>query len=357
MNPSMQSDDARFLELLERWLSGDYTRKDERDMYALVAKDDFRREAWEGFVALPEGNHEATLEKLRQRLSPPTRHRRLPPGFWMAAAAALVLLFGALYFFPGQKMEEAALVARNAEEAPVQTMPSSGDEITADDDAGAPDPALSQRKAVPLSGPAPAEKVFADDLAMDEVTAAADKEAPSGGVGVPAAAPPATSATRTPELTGFPADSEKPGTYSGIPVVGGPESVSNAQIPAPGRAKSADIRTDSLQEIQRESAKKSSRAEQKAEPSALRAAPEGGWDSFHAYIRQNARLTPDARNHNATGTVRLRFRVDKNGKAEKIKIENSLGYGCDEEAERLVKTFKWAPPGAKDILVDIPFVR
>jgi TonB family protein len=100
------------------------------------------------------------------------------------------------------------------------------------------------------------------------------------------------------------------------------------------------------------SAKKAPQRKRSAAP----AMPQGGWDVFNDYLRRNARLTNAARNNNVSGTVSLQFDVTPEGKAVNIKVLKSLGYGCDEAAEELVRNFNWEP-GASPITVDIPFVR
>lgn len=101
MNNRPQEDDARFLALLQRWASGAFTREDEETIRSLTDDDAFRREAWEGFWALPAEAHQAALERLQQRLAPAVPERRAPVPLWRkgAAAAVLLLLAGALYWW------------------------------------------------------------------------------------------------------------------------------------------------------------------------------------------------------------------------------------------------------------------
>lgn len=99
MNMPLRDDDALFASLLERWASGAFTRADEAALQRLIGDDAFRREAWEGFTALPAEAHAEALGRLKQRLTPAPRRRR--PGlmrYWLAAAAVF-LLAGALYWW------------------------------------------------------------------------------------------------------------------------------------------------------------------------------------------------------------------------------------------------------------------
>lgn len=45
--------------------------------------------------------------------------------------------------------------------------------------------------------------------------------------------------------------------------------------------------------------------------------------------------------HGIGGTVSLTFDVDYKGKLSNIKIKHGLGYGCEEEAIRLIKLMKY----------------
>ncbi|MEQ1746411.1 MAG: TonB family protein, partial [Saprospiraceae bacterium] len=90
---------------------------------------------------------------------------------------------------------------------------------------------------------------------------------------------------------------------------------------------------------------------------ALSATPSGGWAAFQAYLRDNARLTTAARNNNITGNVRLSFSIGTDGKPANVRVLQSLGHGCDEEAERLVRRFDWTPAGTVGVEVEVPFRR
>lgn len=99
MNTPPRDDDALFATLLERWISGTFTRADEATLQRLIGDDAFRREAWEGFTALPAEAHAEALGRLKQRLIPAPRRRRLGLTRYWIAAAAVLLLAGALYWW------------------------------------------------------------------------------------------------------------------------------------------------------------------------------------------------------------------------------------------------------------------
>jgi len=51
----------------------------------------------------------------------------------------------------------------------------------------------------------------------------------------------------------------------------------------------------------------------------------------------------EAKNNNISGTVVMIGLLDKDGKVKDIEILKGIGYGCDEEAIRLVKMFRFQP--------------
>lgn len=75
-------------------------------------------------------------------------------------------------------------------------------------------------------------------------------------------------------------------------------------------------------------------------------APEyvGGGPAFGFFIEKNMIYPPLAKQNNIQGKVYVTFVVDKKGVVKDPKVSRSLGYGCDEEAIRLVKKMpKWKP--------------
>ncbi|MCX6234594.1 MAG: TonB family protein [Bacteroidetes bacterium] len=67
--------------------------------------------------------------------------------------------------------------------------------------------------------------------------------------------------------------------------------------------------------------------------------------TFDEYIRQNMVYPWPAREQGIEGTVTVLFIVEKDGSVTNIEVTGSLGYGCDEEAIRLIKmtSGSWEP--------------
>ena len=76
-----------------------------------------------------------------------------------------------------------------------------------------------------------------------------------------------------------------------------------------------------------------------ATPDVTPVAPRPSIDStaYRQYIKDNLRYPATAKAAGATGAVTLRFSFDENGKPFNFLLLKSMGYGCDEEAIRLIR--------------------
>ncbi len=71
----------------------------------------------------------------------------------------------------------------------------------------------------------------------------------------------------------------------------------------------------------------------------------GGDNELHKYIVENTKYPKNAKQYCISGKVYVKFIVDSLGNLNTVEALNSLGYGCDEEAVRVIKstTGKWKP--------------
>lgn len=362
-------EDKRFLELLRGWLSGDFARGDEQELRALTRADDFRREAAEGFMAQPEGDHEARLAALRQRLRERTGLGEpaltATRGNWaprlMAAAAVLALLLAALWFIPSLQDKEAASpgpIART-EPAPAGNAAPSNEGATLRD-AG---PTVYKSPTVqPQSGSRWTEQKFEDKKTDSDAQLADEAPASSG-------APGSFSLSKTQEPEAVSTETEKMAEVATAPVAvsppppAGPQDARKENVPldlrqadragkakaAPAKPSAKQYHTDTMPDMGQ--VRRAIR-EQSSLPA--QSAPAEGWEE---YLRDNARLTPAAKNHNISGSVRLQFHLDPNNEPQQILVIRSLGYGCDQAAMELVRGWTWLRGVDTTIVVDIPFVR
>jgi periplasmic protein TonB len=75
-----------------------------------------------------------------------------------------------------------------------------------------------------------------------------------------------------------------------------------------------------------------------------KAQPKDGNQAYQQYINSNVVVPNKARRNNVTGNVVVSFFVNESGSLSNINVINGLGYGCDEEAIRVVKNGPaWEP--------------
>ena len=360
----MQHNDARFLELLQRWQSGDFTRADEQELYALAASDDFRREAMEGFMTLPETAHDERLATLRTRLLHRGGGGRLValPQI-LAAAAVLVLLIAAIWFLPNWNEKNAAPEAQtqvvSAEKIPATTLDSIPESPVNQYIVGASPSEVPVPSATGTSRPPATDQAFStsgagDFVASEEAESVAADDSEPVDVLVPPKAPNAAPVRAQPQNEipdKIVSEAKKDRVVESVS--NRPEQLANAKkSKAAGRAKDSTWHeTDRKPDMKAE--KKAAREADQTDESE----PEGGWEAFSEYLRQNARLTPEARNHNVSGTVQLQFNLNSNGDPQGFIVLRSVGYGCDQEAIRLVQNWEWARGRNPIVTVEVPFVR
>ncbi|SDE79974.1 TonB family C-terminal domain-containing protein [Dyadobacter soli] len=70
----------------------------------------------------------------------------------------------------------------------------------------------------------------------------------------------------------------------------------------------------------------------------------GGTHAMYKFISANLRMPAKARKAGVSGRVFTSFKVEVTGEITNVTVLKGLGFGCDEEAVRLVKSMpKWKP--------------
>lgn len=78
----------------------------------------------------------------------------------------------------------------------------------------------------------------------------------------------------------------------------------------------------------------------------------GGDNAFSAYLVKSIRYPQDAKSAAIRGKVYVTFIVEKDGSLSQVKVARGIGYGCDEEAVRVIKASpKWVPAKQKGRIV------
>ncbi|MEP6645963.1 MAG: energy transducer TonB [Saprospiraceae bacterium] len=71
---------------------------------------------------------------------------------------------------------------------------------------------------------------------------------------------------------------------------------------------------------------------------------EGGKAALESFVKNELRYPKEALKAKIEGTVSIRYTVDYKGKIIDANVIASLGYGCDEEALRIVRSLKFKVP-------------
>jgi TonB family protein len=70
----------------------------------------------------------------------------------------------------------------------------------------------------------------------------------------------------------------------------------------------------------------------------------GGPRAFGAFLQRNLRYPAAAQRANVGGKVYVQFVVNTDGTIEDLEVLKSVGFGCDEEAMRIIKAVpRWTP--------------
>lgn len=67
----------------------------------------------------------------------------------------------------------------------------------------------------------------------------------------------------------------------------------------------------------------------------------GGKKALDEFIRANLQYPEEAIKNKIEGAVAVEYNVDVFGRVREAKIKHGIGYGCDEEAVRIVKLLKY----------------
>lgn len=78
---------------------------------------------------------------------------------------------------------------------------------------------------------------------------------------------------------------------------------------------------------------------------------EGGPKALKRFIALQLQYPAEALAHQVEGTVALKYTIDHLGEVIDTQIISGVGYGCDEEAERLVRLLRFQVPPNRGLRV------
>jgi TonB family protein len=348
----MSTDDERFNALIEKWMAGDFRATDEQALKALTESDPFRREAWQGLLAAPEEDHARQLDALRSRLQEGRPAAPTVPFYrpWAAVAAAVVFLIVGYWWIQSRKIIiPSGQIADKEVAAPTRETDATEGLNTV---AAAPE---AHRSALPRQQEAlKKEQEWSAKPAAPVVSAVADEDVSGASL---------SSAPAVEEVMAVEADDragqEEHAKSKEIskPMATLPPAAPSVAKPQPVVAEDNMAKKSAAHRTKDKANMDSVRSTLQKETLPARSTPTGGWDEWTAYLRQNARLTPEARANNVTGNVIIQFSVNASGDVVNVVYIRRVGYGCDEEALRLIRSWEWTAGRNPVVQVEVPFVR
>jgi protein TonB len=76
--------------------------------------------------------------------------------------------------------------------------------------------------------------------------------------------------------------------------------------------------------------------------------------NIKAYIAKNLKYPREANNYGVEGVMYVEFVIEKDGSISNVKTIRGLGYGCDEEAIRVIKNMPaWNPGKQRNVAVRV----
>lgn len=75
-----------------------------------------------------------------------------------------------------------------------------------------------------------------------------------------------------------------------------------------------------------------------------------------AYLKQNVQYPPEAQNAGINDRVLVSFIIEPDGRMTDLQLLRSIGYGCDDEALRVVRAMpRWTPGSQSGRLVRVKY--
>ena len=374
--------------LFKKWISGTVTWEEEKKLRIKAEKDPFLADALEGYDAFPSSNHAETLANLQQRIQQPQKKKKTVLYLRRAIAASVILAASASLFWWTQ--DQAAMSTLSEKSVPrlEKTIQPTMNNMEAEDNIVA---IASDNQEMPTATVLPPEQqaVVSDPPKQADVSTPSTTS-PAGRAITPSASVASekrkTSRSRT--TTTAPSPTSDP-IVAAPAYTPSPSATAKKQEDMDGAAPVASIpvetatrvvmEEEAINQPATESIVLSEQAPEiarvdapiKEEPSydtAKRARTTASVFSesqdriagsaspvppaidileiFQQYVSKNIHYPEAARKANIKGVVQLKFKIKSDGTPKNIKVVKGLGFGCDEEAIRLLKEGpNWSPFG------------
>ena len=299
----------------------------------------FCAEALEGMEQLPgKVNFDKVINSINDDVAPPNN---INSRSWMMVAASVsLLLFASITFWLLRQETIPEQLALNTEQSTTQDT-SEETQFSADEeksDVIEEDGTFSESEADATEPVTAAEPIARSEVAVADLTVDAPREEPNLELEI--------AAVEDQEINEME-----------LPVAVEENVQANVEITAVTREQTEDISRSkkslaapSATTPERELDSTTGRAAQ-GEPvytNFIAPTPVGGNPALRRHIRKNIVYPPQAREKNIKGEVILQVTINSDGTIKAVVVSSSLGYGCDEEAIRLIESGPAWNPGLGD---------
>ncbi len=341
----------------EKYLKGEMSNEEAHAFEREVLKDPFAQEALEGFEGQNPDEVFSNLDKLKIKTS--QKKETTFPLMRIAAAVSLLLISSLAVWFVFNSFEseepvamETEVVEEKLDLAEVTEEPT---KFAQEDSLIEEIPSESQNETIAQVDQEPEEEVDQPSSTVAEVSeptageaseglaevtvAIADEDANAKGAGL-------TEIENPPVTIQADAEDTEPEVQTSEQFFTLSEKAETAEL-----AKKTDSAIQTDQPTQAPAVSRAARARSlssdQIQPSrilSVDATPSGGEEEFQKYLTENLVYPQAATDNEIRGTVILELIISSTGEIINIETKRSLGYGCDEEAIRLVREGpKWNP--------------
>jgi protein TonB len=81
--------------------------------------------------------------------------------------------------------------------------------------------------------------------------------------------------------------------------------------------------------------------------------PKDGYEGFYKFLSNELQYPASAIRSNTQGKVFIEFVVNKKGEPSNLRVSKGIGYGCDEEALRVIALTKWEAGRQRGVPVNV----
>lgn len=316
---------------IDRYLRDEMTPRERHLFEKRMLSDPFLSDAVEGAQAVRSGEFREDVKSLSQQLRD-QRDNAWGMSIRIAAGVVLVFVVGWLAYRGDSQGEKKELAAAKTDST------TSGPQDTA-------------KQMLSLAQPKPSETVAsgaASKLPQSITSAAAPTDSTPSSAGSGAVAPPSSVTTYpTPAVAQTQADlaAEDESATKEAAVASRARRDASPQSLALGAGEKKALDDVSDSSMANVTILEPAVARMKTSgPSSVPASPIDGMESYRKYLVDNRKVPTRAQGAGIHGTVVIIFTVAANGTLTNFIRSSDLGYGCEEEVERLIQQGpKWNP--------------